>query len=130
MMSPARIAVIPSAAGFQSLTFPLRSSSGLLLRSAPDFAARLGACDRHPLQRRALFGEVDKAPVGEASNDQLADPLDRRLVVERRGELRYLAEEVEPGLPFSSLGNRGSLGGNEPVALVLDPFPLADVHEE
>src|SRR5262249_9509821 len=89
-----------------------------------------GASDGYTLQRRALFGQVDETPVGEASNDQSSDSFDRRLVVERRGKVRNLAEEVESSLPLGRIGHRRSFGTDEAVALLLDPLELADIDEE
>jgi hypothetical protein len=101
----------------------------LPLRRSP-FAGRLGPRDGQAFQRRAFLGQVDQAPIAEVPDDQLGDPLHRRLVVGRRSGVRDFAEQVEPALTLDRLGRCGALGAEQAVALILRVLALADVDEE
>ena len=102
----------------------------LLRRVAGLCSPGLGARNGEALQRRAFFGQVDQAPVAEVSDDQLGDPLDRRLVVGRAGDVPDLAEQIEPALSLDRLRCSSALRGEQPVCLVLHTLALADVNEE
>ena len=102
----------------------------LLLRRPCGLRSGLGARNGQALQRRALFGQVDQAPVAEVPDNQLGDPLDRRLVIGRSGDVGDLPEQVEAALFLGCLGNRGTLGRDQAIAFALGALSLADVDEE
>ena len=87
--------------------------------------------DHEALELVSVVGHVDDAPVGEVPHEELGDPLQGSLLVERRRELvARAAEEIEPRLPLGGAGGGRPLGGQEALALVLGPLPLADVAQE
>ena len=69
---------------------PLRK----LLRPAD--LLRIGVRDNQPLHAPRLLDDVDGAPVGELRHGERRDVLQRRLVVERRGEDRARLGEEAP----------------------------------
>ena len=93
----------------------------------------LGPRDRDSRQLVGVpvLDDVDDAPVGELAHDEIRDPRESSLLLERRGELvAHAAEEVEPCLALGDLGRRGTLGRRELLALVLGPSQLAEIAEE
>ena len=81
-----------------------------------------------PLHPAVGVEQVDGAPVGHQRHDEVREPLERLVDVEGGGQQRgRLGEQCQPPLRALGRGPRGALGGQVPLALLLDRDAGGDV---
>jgi hypothetical protein len=99
--------------------------AGLGSRVRPPLRCGCGQADE-----LVVLGRVEREPVGEVSDEEVADSLQRRLRVDRRREdLGHVAEQVEPRLELDVVPSSRALCVAEPLAFLAGLAPLRVVEQ-
>ena len=78
-----------------------------------------------------VLGRVEREPVGEVSDEEVADSLQRRLRVDRRREdLGHVSEQVEPRLQLDVVRSRRALRAAEPLTFARQVQALEEVYRQ